>query len=92
MTYKITNYTKDKAKKLGVEVKVSKVKGKKLDVFKDGKKIASVGALGYSDYPTYIKDKGKDYANKRRTLYKIRHKKDKDVKGTKGYYADRLLW
>jgi hypothetical protein len=92
MTYKITNYTKDKAKKLGVEVKVSKVKGKKLDVFKDGKKIVSVGALGYSDYPTYIKDKGKDYADKRRTLYKIRHKKDKDVKGTKGYYADRLLW
>jgi len=92
MTYKITNYTKDKAKKLGVEVKVSKVKGKKLDVFKDGKKIASVGALGYSDYPTYIKDKGKDYADKRRTLYKIRHKKDKDVKGTKGYYGDRLLW
>jgi hypothetical protein len=92
MTYKITNYTKDKAKKLGVEVKVSKVKGKKLDVFKDGKKIASVGALGYSDYPTYIKEKGKDYADKRRTLYKIRHKKDKDVKGTKGYYADRLLW
>ena len=91
MTYKITNYTKDKAKKLGVEVKVSKVKGKKLDVFKDGKKIASVGALGYSDYPTYIKDKGKDYADKRRTLYKIRHKKDKDVKGTKGYYAYRLL-
>ena len=92
MTYKITNYTKDKAKKLGVEVKVSKVKGKKLDVFKDGKKIASVGALGYSDYPTYIKDKGKDYADKRRTLYKIRHKKNKDVKGTKGYYADKLLW
>ena len=92
MTYKITNYTKDKAKKLGVEVKVSKVKGKKLDVFKDGKKIASVGALGYSDYHTYIKDKGKDYADKRRTLYKIRHKKDKDVKGTKGYYADKLLW
>ena len=88
MTYKITNYTKDKAKKLGVEVKVSKVKGKKLDVFKDGKKIASVGALGYSDYPTYIKDKGKDYADKRRTLYKIRHKKDKDVKGTKvDYYG-----
>lgn len=92
MGYEITKYTKDKAKKLGVEVKVSNVKGKKLDVFKDGKKIASVGALGYSDYPTYIKNKGKDYADKRRTLYKIRHKKNKDVKGTKGYYADKLLW
>jgi hypothetical protein len=92
MAYLIKQYTKDKAKKLGVEVKPSKVKGKKIDVFKDGKKIASVGALGYSDYPTYINEKGKDYANKRRTLYKIRHKKDKDVKGTKGYYADKLLW
>jgi hypothetical protein len=92
MAYKITKYTKDNAKKLGVEVKVSNVKGKKLDVFKDGKKIASVGALGYSDYPTYIKNKGKDYADKRRTLYKIRHKNNKDVKGTNGYYADKLLW
>jgi hypothetical protein len=92
MAYLIKQYTKDKAKKLGVEVKPSKLKGKKIDVFKDGKKIASVGALGYYDYPTYIDKKGKDYADKRRTLYKIRHKKDKDVKGTKGYYADKLLW
>ena len=92
MAYLIKQYTKDKAKKLGVDVKPSKLKGKKIDVFKDGKKIASVGALGYYDYPTYINEKGKDYADKRRTLYKIRHKKDKDVKGTKGYYADKLLW
>ena len=60
MSYKITNYTKRQAKKLGVEVKPSSVKGKKIDVFnKKGKKIASVGALGYMDYPNYIKKKGK---------------------------------
>lgn len=92
MAYLIKQYTKNKAKQLGVEVKPSKVKGKKIDVFKDGKKLVSVGALGYSDYPTYITEKGKEFADKRRTLYKIRHKKDKDVKGTKGYYADKLLW
>lgn len=92
MGYVITKYTKDQAKKLGVEVKVSKVKGKKIDVFKDGKKIASVGALGYFDYPTYTKTKGKAYADERRRLYKIRHSKDRNVRGSDGYYADKLLW
>jgi len=90
--YKIKDYTKNKAKLLGVKVKPSKTKGKKIDVFKNNKKIASIGALGYSDYPTYIESKGKDYADKRRKLYKIRHKKDKDIVGTNGYYADKLLW
>mgnify|MGYP003643119172 CR=1 FL=1 len=90
--YKIKDYTKNKAKLLGVKVKPSKVKGKKIDVFKNNKKIASIGALGYSDYPTYIENKGKDFADKRRKLYKIRHKKDKDIVGTNGYYADKLLW
>lgn len=92
MAYTITNYTKNQAKKLGVVVKPSSVKGKKIDVFKNGEKIASVGALGYSDYPTYMKTKGKAYADERRKLYKIRHAKDRNVKGSDGYYADKLLW
>ena len=92
MPYKITNYTKQQAKKLGVVVKTSSVKGKKIDVFKNGQKIASVGALGYSDYPTYMMSKGKEYADERRRLYKIRHSKDRNVKGSDGYYADKLLW
>lgn len=92
MSYSITNYTKQQAKKLGVVVKPSLAKGKKIDVFKNGEKIASVGAIGYSDYPTYIKTKGKTYADERRRLYKIRHSKDRNVKGSDGYYADKLLW
>lgn len=92
MAYKITQYTKDQAKKLGVEVKSSSVKGKKIDVFKNGKKIASVGASGYKDYPTYIKEKGKDYADERRRLYKKRHDKNRKVKGSNGWWADKLLW
>lgn len=40
MAYKITSYTKSKARKIGVEVKPSKIKGKKIDVFKGGKKVA----------------------------------------------------
>jgi hypothetical protein len=93
MPYRITSYTKTQAKKLGVIVKPSKTKGKKIDVFnKDGKKLASVGALGYNDYPTFIRKKGKDYADSRRRMYKMRHEKDRHERGTPGYYADKLLW
>jgi hypothetical protein len=90
--YEITNYTKEQAKKLGVEVKPSTNKKKKIDVFKSGEKIASVGAIGYADYPTYIKTEGKLYADKRRELYKMRHSKDRNKIGTNGFYADKLLW
>jgi hypothetical protein len=90
--YEITNYTKEQAKKLGVEVKPSTNKKKKIDVFKSGEKVASVGAIGYADYPTYIKTEGKSYADKRRELYKMRHSKDRNKIGTNGFYADKLLW
>ena len=90
--YSITNYTKQKAKELNVKIKPSSNKNKKIDVFKDNKKIASVGAIGYSDYPTYVKTNGKEYANERRRLYKARHSKDSKNNGTNGYYADKLLW
>lgn len=92
MPYRITEYTKKRAKSLGVEVKPSKVKGKKIDVFKNGEKICSIGALGMNDYPTYIRKEGKEYADARRYLYRIRHKKDRKVKGSAGWYADKLLW
>jgi endonuclease III-like uncharacterized protein len=90
--YSISAYTKRQAKKLGVQVRKSTSKGKKLDVYKNGKKVASIGALGYKDYPSFIKSHGKAYADKRRSAYKKRHSKDRSVKGSRGYYADRLLW
>jgi hypothetical protein len=77
------------AKKLGVSVKPSSDKNKKLDVFKGDKKITSIGAKGYKDYPTYLIDKGKEYADERRKLYHVRHKHDK---GLAGFYAKALLW
>lgn len=80
MPYKIKNYTKKQAEKLGVDVKPSRVKGKKIDVFKDGKKVASVGALGMNDYPTYLeKEKqgkvAKGTASKEEACTKIDTKK-----------------
>lgn len=91
--YNITPYSYSKAKQLGVQIKPSVNPKYKLDVF-DSKNqfITSVGAYGYKDYPTYILEKGLDYANERRRLYRIRHEKDRKKVGTRGYYADKLLW
>lgn len=92
MTYKITNYSYKQAKKLNVEIKPSTNKKKKIDVFKNDEKIASIGSIGFFDYPTYIQTKGKGlkYANERRKLYKQRHKKDLNSKN--GFYANKILW
>lgn len=92
MPYTITNYTYRQAKKFGVTVRPSTNKTKKIDVYKKGKKVASVGAQGMNDFPTFMKLKGKKYAQTRRRLYKMRHEKDRHVKGSKGWYADKLLW
>jgi hypothetical protein len=86
--YQITEYTKNKAKEIGVEVKNSRNPKKKLDVFKDGELIASIGATGYFDFPSYIKEKGKAYADKRRKLYIKRHQRD----SLGEYLALWLLW
>lgn len=93
MAYKITAYTKEQARKMGVQVRPSMTKGKKIDVFdNDGKKLASIGAIGYGDYPTFRKERGQRFADQRRQAYKKRHEKDRHKKGTPGWFADNLLW
>lgn len=89
--YKILSYSYDQAKKLGVEIKPSTLKGKKIDVFQGGKKIASIGAKGYKDYPTYLQE-NKKIADERRANYKARHQSDRTKRGTPGFFADRILW
>jgi hypothetical protein len=91
--YEITNYTKQQAKRLGINIKFSHKPTKKIDVFdKNWLYICSIGDRSYSDYPTYIKTHGLEYANARRTQYKRRHAKDRNRVGTPGYFAARLLW
>lgn len=89
--YKILPYSYQQAAKLGVQIRPSLSKNKKIDVFKNGMKIASVGALGYGDYPHYLII-NKDLAEKKRREYKARHEKDRHVIGSNGFYADKLLW
>jgi hypothetical protein len=74
--HEITKYGYIQAKKIDVEIRPSTNPHKKIDVYKNGVKIASIGDINYSDYPTYIISHGIAYANKRRTLYKIRHEKE----------------
>ena len=74
--YEITDYTKRRAREIGVEVRQSKRKGKKIDVYKDGVYLHSIGALGMGDYPTYWKQEGKEKADERRRLYYERHPKN----------------
>ena len=90
--YQITPYTRQKAEQIGVKVKPSTNPKKKIDVFKGGEKIASIGASGYMDYPTYIQKEGKEVANERRRLYHKRHEGDRRKKWSKGWLASTLLW
>lgn len=87
--YDIKDYTFKRAKKLNLIIKPSKIKDKKIDVYKDNRKIASIGDINYSDYPTYIQTHGIQYADERRKLYHIRHKTNND---TAGKLAKYLLW
>lgn len=82
-----TNMTKakERARKLGVTVTPSTRKYKKLDVFRNGEKIASIGDIRYSDFLLHGDEE-------RRRRYKQRHEKDRHKKGSAGYFADNILW
>ena len=89
--YKIKKYSKDQANKLGVELKPSTNPKKKIDVYKNNIKIASIGSIHYKDYPTYLLE-DKKLAEERKRLYKLRHKKDSSKPNSNGYYANLILW
>ena len=85
MTYKISQYSLDRAKELGVIIKPSRVKNKKIDVFKDDIKVASIGDVRYTDYATT--------GNKeQRRRFKLRFDKSRKVVGSNSYWSDKILW
>jgi hypothetical protein len=49
-------------------------------------------SMTLESYPTFMAEEGKEYADRRRKAYKMRHEKDRHVRGSAGYYADQLLW
>jgi hypothetical protein len=91
MSYKILAQQKTAARKLGVTIKPSTVKGKKIDVFKNGDKVASIGAIGYGDYWTYYQS-DRYLARSKRESYQARHAGEQNKIGSPGYYAWYILW
>ena len=70
---------------LGVQVKKSTNKHKKLDVFRSDQKLASIGDKRYTDFlQTGDKEQQK--------RYKSRHQRTRVKEGTRSFYADRILW
>jgi len=95
--YRIKTGQRLAARRLGVVIRPSTEKNKKLDVFKNGIKIASVGDIRYGDFWTYVQDEKynrapKGTAAERRRLYKIRNANECAATGTVGYYACKILW
>lgn len=85
--YVITPHTYKQAKKLGLTVQPSKKANKKIDVYKDGQYIDSVGQTGYKDYGMYLQE-DKTLAETRRRLYYQRHTQDTQ----REHLASLLLW
>ena len=86
MTQTDLKKAKANAAKIGVSVRPSKLKNKKLDVFdKKGEKVASIGHTDFQDFLTH-NDK------KRQANYLARHAKTRAIKGSPSYYAAEILW
>ena len=92
--YTIDPYTYNQAEKIKVIVKPSKKANKKIDVFdaRDEQYITSVGDIRYGDYPTYLRTRGEEYANKRRKAFHKRFKTENITPYTNIYYSAKLLW
>lgn len=79
------------AKRLGVEIEPSTRKNKKLDIYKDGNYLFSIGDSRYQDYHSY-KKVDSELAEKRRMAYYRRHYKDLSKPLSPGFYAWYILW
>jgi hypothetical protein len=91
MSYKIKPQQIAAAKKLGATIKPSTLKGKKIAVYKNGEKVADIGALGYGDYWTYYA--GDPFiAREKRKAYQARHNGEQNKIGSPGYFAYYILW
>ena len=86
--YEISPRTYKIAKQYGIEIEPSAKINKKIDVFKDGKYIASIGDIRFKDFHIYVKENGTSYANERARLYYGRHQKV----SMKEQLAKLLLW
>jgi len=68
--YNITDYSYARANQIGVIIRPSEKKHKKIGVYNSqGDYLCSIGAKKMSDYPTYVETHGIDFANERRKRF-----------------------
>jgi len=101
-TYKITQYSRDKIQELNSKlntsdfsIKLSEDPSKKIDVFLREKKITSIGDINLLDFPSFIEERGLEFANKRRDAFYSRFKRLPDIKDGKIqaiWWTRFLLW
>lgn len=91
MSYRIKPEQIKAAKKLGATIKPSTLKGKKIAVYKNGEKVADIGALGYGDFWTYYSS-DKFLAREKRKAYQSRHNGEQNKIGSPGFFAWYILW
>ena len=100
--YKITQYSRDMMKELNKKlntdvysIRPSADPKKKIDILLRKDVIASIGDPDLGDYPTFINEKGLEFANKRRTAFYSRFRRlpnIKDGKITPIFWSRYLLW
>ena len=88
--YQISNGTRQAATRHGLRVEPSRIKTKKISVFRGDEYLGSVGATGYDDYHTFKRKYGLEVANEHKRRYLQRHEKDRY--SGKGKLAAILLW
>jgi hypothetical protein len=85
--YNVKPYHREQARALGVEIQPSTKGNYKLDVYRDGKYLTSIGDKRYMDFQMYM-EIDPVLAEKRRQLYRQRHTKE----GIREYLAKHILW
>ena len=95
--YRVKSRQRDIAKQIGVVIRPSERANKKLDVYRDGFYVASIGDVRYNDYYDYLagEQKGKEnpgVAALRRNAYYARHQANLKIPYSPGWYSWKLLW
>ena len=101
-TYTIKQYSMDRIQELNSKlntsdfsIKLSEDPSKKIDVFLRDKIIASIGDINLLDFPSFVEERGIEFANKRRDAFYSRFKRLPDIKDgkiTPMFWTRFLLW
>ena len=89
--YIIQPYSLTRAEQLGVILKPSQNKNRKIDIYDtENNFICSCGDTRYYDFPYYLNRYGLAYAEAKRHLYHIKNKPKR--KNTASYFEKEILW